>query len=183
MSTVGYGDVTALSIGGRIVSTIAMLSGVMVLAMPVSVISAQFQSTYEAIKSHDMEGDDADAEAEAEKELGLVHNCESELASCAKQFAYEHECITDVMQQLRQAVHAEMLRRSERHHRMSTLDGSEHEHSERHTTQSSRLDLKCEMIEVLHRSLETSAVELLTQYANFISQINISSNRRGDPSL
>eukprot|EP00811_Abedinium_folium_P018167 NODE_2708_length_2160_cov_15.199213.p1 GENE.NODE_2708_length_2160_cov_15.199213~~NODE_2708_length_2160_cov_15.199213.p1 ORF type:complete len:558 (-),score=145.33 NODE_2708_length_2160_cov_15.199213:359-2032(-) len=51
MTTVGYGDVTAITENGHTMSNIAMLCGVLVLAMPVSVLGPQFQETFAKVKN------------------------------------------------------------------------------------------------------------------------------------
>mmetsp|Transcript_54915 Transcript_54915/g.152078 ORF Transcript_54915/g.152078 Transcript_54915/m.152078 type:complete len:257 (+) Transcript_54915:1-771(+) len=46
MSTVGYGDVVPMTVGGRMLGVITCFSGVMILAIPISVISASFHTEY-----------------------------------------------------------------------------------------------------------------------------------------
>eukprot|EP00450_Noctiluca_scintillans_P016123 CAMPEP_0194521122 /NCGR_PEP_ID=MMETSP0253-20130528/55347_1 /TAXON_ID=2966 /ORGANISM="Noctiluca scintillans" /LENGTH=69 /DNA_ID=CAMNT_0039365449 /DNA_START=58 /DNA_END=264 /DNA_ORIENTATION=- len=46
MTTVGYGDMVPVSIVGRLVAAIAMVAGIFVIAMPVSVLGSQFQSSF-----------------------------------------------------------------------------------------------------------------------------------------
>jgi len=46
MTTVGYGDVTPITVVGRVVAFIAMCTGVLSIAMPVTVIASNFQEHY-----------------------------------------------------------------------------------------------------------------------------------------
>jgi hypothetical protein len=46
MTTVGYGDVVPLTMVGRFITTMAMIAGVLVIAMPVSIIGQKFQELY-----------------------------------------------------------------------------------------------------------------------------------------
>jgi len=46
MTTVGYGDQYPITSLGRIITGCAMVAGIMVIAMPVSVIGSEFQATY-----------------------------------------------------------------------------------------------------------------------------------------
>jgi len=46
MTTVGYGDMSPLTTSGRAVASAAMILGILVIAMPVSVLGGQFQETY-----------------------------------------------------------------------------------------------------------------------------------------
>merc|ERR1712151_205762 len=48
MTTVGYGDMVPTTPGGRSVAVLAMIAGVMVIAMPVSILGANFKDTYAA---------------------------------------------------------------------------------------------------------------------------------------
>lgn len=46
MTTVGYGDITPTSLGGRIIGALAACSGVLIVALPVSVIGSNFSLYY-----------------------------------------------------------------------------------------------------------------------------------------
>ena len=46
LTSVGYGDVVPISLGGRIVATVAMVSSVIILALPISVIGTNFTQTW-----------------------------------------------------------------------------------------------------------------------------------------
>lgn len=54
MTTVGYGDMTPLGMTGRCVSSAAMIGGILVIAMPVSVLGTQFQESYLAEMDHQL---------------------------------------------------------------------------------------------------------------------------------
>jgi hypothetical protein len=42
MMTVGYGDAVPMTVGGRIVASLTMLASIIILALPISVIGANF---------------------------------------------------------------------------------------------------------------------------------------------
>jgi voltage-gated potassium channel Kch len=46
LTTVGYGDITPVTYGGRFIATLAAICGVMCICVPVSVISANFSDEY-----------------------------------------------------------------------------------------------------------------------------------------
>ena len=49
-TTVGYGDFVPTSPGGRFISLVLMYTGILVLALPISVIGANFQREYERLE-------------------------------------------------------------------------------------------------------------------------------------
>ena len=46
MTTVGYGDITPTSLGGQVIGALAACSGVLIVALPVSVIGSNFSLYY-----------------------------------------------------------------------------------------------------------------------------------------
>ena len=58
MTTVGYGDVFPISLAGKVIGTITMFVGVLSIAMPVSVVTSNFQEQYYIAKARarDQEG-------------------------------------------------------------------------------------------------------------------------------
>eukprot|EP00002_Diphylleia_rotans_P013919 TRINITY_DN2710_c0_g1_i9.p1 TRINITY_DN2710_c0_g1~~TRINITY_DN2710_c0_g1_i9.p1 ORF type:complete len:701 (-),score=107.40 TRINITY_DN2710_c0_g1_i9:348-2450(-) len=49
MSTVGYGDITPITVEGKCMAALVMLSGTLTLAFPVAIISANFGDNYEVL--------------------------------------------------------------------------------------------------------------------------------------
>ena len=50
MTTIGYGDLVPLSIGGKIFASMAAVTGILVIGMPVAVISTKFYEYFEKLK-------------------------------------------------------------------------------------------------------------------------------------
>ena len=50
MTTIGYGDLVPLSIGGKIFASMAAVVGILVIGMPVAVISTKFYDYFEKLK-------------------------------------------------------------------------------------------------------------------------------------
>jgi Ion channel len=50
-ATVGYGDLIPITPGGRIITSIAMLSGTLVIALPVTVVGSTFHNIYTSMSA------------------------------------------------------------------------------------------------------------------------------------
>ena len=76
MTTVGYGDCYPLSDGGKVFAVIAMLSGVLILALPITVIGSNFAKMVEMFEedaaAYAMTDEDGDGMVD-EMELREVH--------------------------------------------------------------------------------------------------------------
>lgn len=51
--TVGYGDLVPITPGGRCIAAVAMLAGILVIALPVTVVGSTFHTVYTSITSFD----------------------------------------------------------------------------------------------------------------------------------
>lgn len=65
MTTVGYGDKVPRTLPGRLVGAFAMVSGIILISLPVAVVASNFQQTYDLLKQ---EEDYDDLLTEQEKE-------------------------------------------------------------------------------------------------------------------
>lgn len=63
-TTVGYGDLVPTSPFGRFISLVLMYTGILVLALPISVIGANFQREYERLEGGDEDEEDNDDDDE-----------------------------------------------------------------------------------------------------------------------
>uniref|UniRef100_A0A0N4ZSL1 BTB domain-containing protein n=1 Tax=Parastrongyloides trichosuri TaxID=131310 RepID=A0A0N4ZSL1_PARTI len=61
MSTVGYGDMTPLTVAGKLVATVAIACGVLVLALPITIIVDNFMKVAEGERRHPENNGDGDA--------------------------------------------------------------------------------------------------------------------------
>lgn len=50
MTTVGYGDVTPVSTGGRVIATACMVCGLIVISLPITIIGANFDMEYKLME-------------------------------------------------------------------------------------------------------------------------------------
>ena len=78
MTTVGYGDCYPLSDGGKVFAVVAMLSGVLILALPITVIGSNFAKMVEMFEedaaAYAMTDEDGDGMVD-EMELREVRRC------------------------------------------------------------------------------------------------------------
>ena len=78
ITTVGFGDLYPTTPGGRVLACIAMYSGVLVLALPISVMGSTFQREYE--KKH-IEEEESDSDWDPEDREGGAEEDEDSLCS------------------------------------------------------------------------------------------------------
>jgi hypothetical protein len=72
MTTVGYGDTSPITVYGRYVAGMAMLGGIIMLALPTTVFGAQFAEEYNSMKAEAALGRVNTADAEVRDELLLL---------------------------------------------------------------------------------------------------------------
>ena len=53
ITTVGYGDMFPTSVGGKLVASCTMILGILVLALPISVLGSTFSTEYEALRAEE----------------------------------------------------------------------------------------------------------------------------------
>merc|ERR1719424_740132 len=69
MTTVGYGDCYPVTIGGKIVTSMTMVSGVLILALPITVVGSNFQAMvemYEADRAALREAEELDLDGDGQ---------------------------------------------------------------------------------------------------------------------
>uniref|UniRef100_A0A914CFT8 Potassium channel domain-containing protein n=1 Tax=Acrobeloides nanus TaxID=290746 RepID=A0A914CFT8_9BILA len=54
MTTVGYGDITPITVCGKLVATVAICAGVLVLALPITIIVDNFMKVAEAERQSEL---------------------------------------------------------------------------------------------------------------------------------
>jgi len=96
MTTVGYGDVVPRTLLGRLVGCLAMISGIVLISLPVAIVGSKFQMAYESIeheKQRILNLDESEREALMESKMGanqvdldLLAAVEGEKDDVAKEF-------------------------------------------------------------------------------------------------
>jgi voltage-gated potassium channel Kch len=99
MTTVGYGDMYPEETSGRLVATVAMISGVLVLALPLSVIGNNFSDSYEeSIKQKAYQAMEERAQAEASKGAGGEQKFVNMMLDAARQIDQKKAEIDELLQ-------------------------------------------------------------------------------------
>lgn len=99
MTTVGYGDMYPEGTAGRMVATVAMISGVLVLALPLSVIGSNFSNSYdESMKAKAYQVMEERAEAEASKSAEGEQKFVNMMLGAARQIDQKKEEIDELLQ-------------------------------------------------------------------------------------
>lgn len=78
MTTVGYGDHVPRTLLGRLVGCLAMISGIILISLPVAIVGSKFQMAYEAMEMEELEREEREAEEKREAERLLK---EAEIAN------------------------------------------------------------------------------------------------------
>jgi voltage-gated potassium channel Kch len=99
MTTVGYGDMYPEGTAGRMVATVAMISGVLVLALPLSVIGSNFSNSYdESMKAKAYQVMEERAEAEGSKSAEGEQKFVNMMLDAARQIDQKKEEIDELLQ-------------------------------------------------------------------------------------
>merc|ERR550514_2155041 len=93
VTTVGYGDVVPTTKLGKVIGSVTILSGMVVLAMPVGVIGANFSTEYERVQQEKRRrqkmADQTEAMAQIEREQAdlTAQESDQDLASSSEGLA------------------------------------------------------------------------------------------------
>lgn len=72
MTTVGYGDKVPRTLLGRLVGAFAMVSGIILISLPVAVVASNFQQTYDLLKQEEDADDLLDEQENEERQRRLA---------------------------------------------------------------------------------------------------------------
>jgi hypothetical protein len=61
MTTVGYGDHVPRTFAGRLVGCLAMISGIVLISLPVAIVGSRFQLAYESLEERPLRDDELDS--------------------------------------------------------------------------------------------------------------------------
>jgi len=109
MTTVGFGDVYPRTVGGKIIGVVTMLSGILLLALPIALIGAKFQEAYNehmgpAVQKEDQEEDEQTEMAglrRMSRRMKLMKFQDKALTRMAKDLAKELDEICGVEEDIR----------------------------------------------------------------------------------
>eukprot|EP00812_Abedinium_dasypus_P012772 NODE_627_length_1437_cov_387.209117.p1 GENE.NODE_627_length_1437_cov_387.209117~~NODE_627_length_1437_cov_387.209117.p1 ORF type:complete len:423 (+),score=149.76 NODE_627_length_1437_cov_387.209117:3-1271(+) len=163
MTTVGYGDVTAVTLHGRIVANLAMVTGVFVLAMPVSVLGTQFGKTYATVKA------DMQREKEAlEQQLNPVRTSDKwqDAEALLKEFMEKKDKLEPILQLLRDEMNLELEADYPDHDIPQNCGDGLQALGERFCRPRDR---RQPIVERTLNSLEANVLDSMEQYHEFIS--------------